>query len=161
MERGFAPSDKRWAATSLMNALTPGEVSDMNARRCTLIVLSLAVNCCAGVLGREGQNLTDPWVEKTAAALVENRIVDGLSVGYIEGEHFGTVHLGSSTAADKKPNNLTLYELGSVSKVFTSLLLADAVVREEIDLDAAIKVTNPARIRLPSHNGGSITFGSI
>ena len=107
---------------------------------------------------RAAQNLTDPWVEKMAAALVENRIVDGLSVGYIEGERFGTVHFGSSTAADKKPNNLTLYELGSVSKVFTSLLLADAVVREEIDLDAAIKVTNPARIRLPSRDGRSITW---
>ena len=130
----------------------------MNGQRFTLTLLSIAVNCCLGVQIASSQNLTDQWVEKAAAPLVENRVVDGLSVGYIEGEHFGIVHVGSSNQAGKKADYLTLYELGSVSKVFTSLMLADAVVRGEIKLNEAADVANPAGIRLPSHDGTSIKW---
>ncbi len=103
-------------------------------------------------------NLTDEWVEQAAAPLVDNRIADGLSVGYIDGKHWGIVHLGTANRAKKKADNLTVYEIGSVSKVFTSLLLADAVVRGEIDLNATADVANAAGIRLPSRDRQSITW---
>ncbi|MGH7135266.1 MAG: serine hydrolase, partial [Pirellulales bacterium] len=118
-----------------------------------LPLLFIAVNCCVGVPIASSQNLTNQWAEKAAAPLVENRVVDGLSIGFIEGEHYGYVHLGSSSRAKEKANNLTVYEIGSVSKVFTGLLLADAVVRGEIDFNAAADVANPAGIRLPSRDG--------
>lgn len=130
----------------------------MNELRCALALLAIAVNCCIGIPIASSQNLTDQWVEKAAGPLIENRIVDGLSIGYIEGEHYGIVHLGSSNRVGKNANNLTLYELGSISKVFTGLLLADAVVRGEIDLNAAADVTNPAGLRLPSRDGRSVQW---
>jgi D-alanyl-D-alanine-carboxypeptidase/D-alanyl-D-alanine-endopeptidase len=130
----------------------------MNARRCTLALLFAVVNYSVGIPIASAENLTDEWVEKAAAPLVDNRVVDGMSVGYIEGEHYGIVHLGSSSAAKKKADNLTIYEIGSVSKVFTSLLLADAVVRGEIDLNAAADVTNSAGIHFPSRDGTSIKW---
>lgn len=130
----------------------------MNGQRCTLTLLSIALNCCVGVPIASSQNLTDQWVEKAAGPLVENRVVDGLSVGYIEGEHYGIVHLGSSSRAGKNADNLTVYEIGSVSKVFTGLMLADAVVRGEINLNAAADVANPAGIQLPSRDGTSIKW---
>jgi CubicO group peptidase (beta-lactamase class C family) len=130
----------------------------MNGRRSTLALLSIAVYSCLGGRIALSQNLTEQWVENAARPLVENRVADGLSIGYIEGEHFGIVHLGSSNQAGKKADMLTVYEIGSVSKVFTGLLLADAVVRGEIDLNAAADVTNAARIRLPSRDGTSIKW---
>ncbi len=130
----------------------------MNGQRCTLILLSIAVNCWVVIPIASSQNLTDQWVEKAAGPLVENRVVDGLSVGYIEGKHWGIVHLGSSTRTGKNADDLTVYELGSISKVFTGLLLADAVVRGEIDLNAAADVANSAGIRLPSRDGTSIKW---
>src|SRR5215218_4657444 len=116
----------------------------MNRRLSLLILLSMAVNCCVGVPVASSQNLSEQGVEKAAGPLVEKQVVDGLSVGYIEGEHFGIVHLGSSSPAGKKADYLTLYEIGSISKVFTGLLLADAVVRGEINLYAAADVANAA-----------------
>ena len=95
------------------------EVSNMSGQRCTLALLSIAVNCWIGVPIASAQNLTDQWVEKAAGPLVEKRVVDGLSVGYIEGEHSGIVHLGSSHRAREKANDLTVYEIGSASMVFT------------------------------------------
>ena len=45
------------------------EVSNMNGQRCTLTLLSIAVNCCVGVPIASSQNLTDQWVEKAAATV--------------------------------------------------------------------------------------------
>jgi CubicO group peptidase (beta-lactamase class C family) len=123
-----------------------------------LLTVTLAMYFGVYVPKAASQNLTDAWVEKAAKPLIENRVVDGLSVGYIEGDHFGIVHLGSSNRAGKKADNLTLYEIGSVSKVFTGLLLADAVVRGEIDLHATADVENAAKIRLPSRDGVSVKW---
>ena len=130
----------------------------MNGQRFTLALLAIVASCCTAVPNASSQNLTDEWVEEMAGPLIENRVVDGLSIGYIEGNHYGIVHLGSSTRVGKNANNLTLYELGSVSKVFTGLLLADAVVRGEVDLNAAADVANSAGIRLPSRDGMSIKW---
>ncbi len=130
----------------------------MNAQRSILALLSIAVNCWINGSLAFSQNLTDQWVEKAARPLVENRIADGLSVGYIAGKHQGIVHLGSSSGAGKRPDDTTVYEIGSVSKVFTSLMLADAVVRGEIDLNAAADVANRAGIRLPSREGRPIKW---
>src|SRR5688500_14444136 len=71
------------------------EASNMNGQRSTLTLLAIVVDCCVGVSIASSQNLSDQWVEKAAAPLVENRIADGLSIGYIEGKHYGIVHLGS------------------------------------------------------------------
>lgn len=130
----------------------------MHGQRRTWIAILIGLISWAVPPIASSQNLTDEAVEKAAAPLVENKSVAGLSVGYIEGEHYGIVHLGSSSPAGKKANNLTVYEIGSVSKVFTGLLLADAVVRGEIDLNAAAEVANKAAIRLPARDGRSIAW---
>jgi D-alanyl-D-alanine-carboxypeptidase/D-alanyl-D-alanine-endopeptidase len=130
----------------------------MTAQRSTLVLVSIAVNCWINVPLAFSQNLTNQWLEKAAQPLVADRVVDGLSVGYIEGKHSGVVHLGKSSSAGKRADDTTVYEIGSVSKVFTSLLLANAVVRGEIDLNAPAVADNPAGIRLPSREGRSITW---
>lgn len=129
----------------------------MSVWRWALILSSMAVNCGFGVPIASAQKLTAEWVENAAKPAVENRLVDGLSIGYIEGKHSGIVHLGSSTPG-KKADNSTVYEIGSVSKVFTGLMLADAVVRGEIELDEAVDVVNQAGIRLPSRDGRTIKW---
>lgn len=130
----------------------------MNAHRFTSLLVLFALSCCLGLPSAVSRNLTDEWVENAAGRLIENRVVDGLSIGYIEGKHWGIVHLGSSTRVGKNADNLTLYELGSVSKLFTSLLLADAVVRGEIKLAAPTDVPNSAGIRLPARDGRQATW---
>ncbi len=87
---------------------------------------------------------------ENAAPLVEKRGVDGLSVGYIEGDNYGIVHLGSASPAGRRANNLTLYEIGSVSKMFTALLLADSMARGEIESECRGQRHQSGRIRLPA-----------
>ncbi len=119
-----------------------------------LLVMCLGLRISSAL----AQHLTEQWVEKTAQPLIDDRLAEGLSIGYLEGEHYGTVHLGKAAANGKKATNATLYEIGSVSKVFTSLLLADAVVRGDIELKSAADIPNQAGIRLPSRDGRAITW---
>lgn len=104
------------------------------------------------------QELTDSVVAAAADPLIKNKIADGLSIGYLEGEHYGIVHLGASNRRGTRADNRTVYEIGSLSKVFTGLMLADAVVRGEIDLEAAVDVSNPVNLRLPEYQGRPIRW---
>jgi CubicO group peptidase (beta-lactamase class C family) len=50
----------------------------------------------------------------------------------------------------------TIFEIGSVSKVFTSLLLADMVHRKEVALDDPAARHLPEHVRMPEGRGTSI-----
>jgi serine-type D-Ala-D-Ala carboxypeptidase/endopeptidase len=50
----------------------------------------------------------------------------------------------------------TLFEIGSVTKTFTSLLLADMVLKGEVKLDDPISKYLPAGVKAPSRNGREI-----
>lgn len=129
----------------------------MNSSRVIGRLVCVVVSYGAATQTAYSQNLSDQWVEKAARSLVDKKVVDGLSIGYLEGDHYGSVHLGLAKV-NKKPDNLTIYEIGSVSKVLTSLMLADAVERGEIDFDAVAEVSNEAAMKLPSRNGASIKW---
>ncbi len=91
--------------------------------------------------------------EKQVDALVkpylEHHKFQAVSIGVvIEGQTW-TGHFGQ--LADNNPvppNNETLYEIGSISKVFTSLLLADAVENSEAGSDP-VKLDQPIGTLLP------------
>jgi serine-type D-Ala-D-Ala carboxypeptidase/endopeptidase len=59
---------------------------------------------------------------------------------------------------DKPVGPDTLFEIGSITKTFTSLLLADMVVKGEVKLDDPISKYLPAGVKAPSRNGREITF---
>jgi serine-type D-Ala-D-Ala carboxypeptidase/endopeptidase len=52
----------------------------------------------------------------------------------------------------------TVYEIGSMTKVFTSLLLADMVQRGEVKLDDPVSKYLPASVKMPERNGRKITL---
>src|SRR5262245_23919512 len=52
----------------------------------------------------------------------------------------------------------TIFEIGSISKVFTSLLLAEMVNRKEVALDDPAAKYLPEHVRMPQRSGKSITL---
>lgn len=52
----------------------------------------------------------------------------------------------------------SVFEIGSITKTFTGTLLADLVLRGDVDLDTPIRHYLPERIRIPSYNGKEITL---
>jgi serine-type D-Ala-D-Ala carboxypeptidase/endopeptidase len=83
----------------------------------------------------------------------------GIAVGVIGPEGRRVVAYGHPEQGDARPlNGDTIFEIGSVTKVFTSLLLADMVQRGEVALDDPMAKFLPAGVKMPERNGRAITL---
>ena len=95
-------------------------------------LLGLTVGPKTPILGEDSTG--DPaLVADVRAVLVNDHGYDTLSVGRVRGGHVAYAGLG--TADDGPPTPQTPYELGSITKTFTGLLLADAVQRGEMAVE--------------------------
>jgi serine-type D-Ala-D-Ala carboxypeptidase/endopeptidase len=83
----------------------------------------------------------------------------GIVVGVIGPEGQRVVAYGQLAKGDPRPlNGDTVFEIGSMTKVFTSLLLADMVQRGEVALDDPVAKYLPASVKMPERNGRQITL---
>ena len=83
----------------------------------------------------------------------------GLVVGVIEGDRRRFVARGP--AAGRAFDRHTLFEIGSMSKVFTAALLTAAVRRGELALDDPAARLLPPGARLPERDGRAITLAHL
>lgn len=67
---------------------------------------------------------------------------------------YGKMAKGSNTV----PDGDTVFEIGSATKVFTSLLLADMVQKSEVKLDDPVSRYLPPSVKVPERNGRKITL---
>jgi len=96
-------------------------------------------------------------------ALLRQRIDEqhrgvGIVVGVIGPTERRVVSWGTFDGGAKKVAGDTIFEIGSVTKVFTSLLLADAVNRGEVALDDPVSKFLPANVKVPERGGKKITL---
>ncbi len=83
----------------------------------------------------------------------------GIVVGVIEPQGRRIVAYGAVNQGDARPlNGNTVFEIGSVTKVFTSLLLADMVHRGEVKLSDPVAKYLPEGVKLPERGGRKITL---
>jgi CubicO group peptidase (beta-lactamase class C family) len=98
-------------------------------------------------------------VAALAAPIVDGEWIVGASIALV---HDGVVEyhgVGRAAAGgDRAPDADTIYEIGSVTKVFTALLLADAVARLEVELDDPVGKHLPAGTAVPERDGTAITL---
>ncbi|HEY1339570.1 MAG TPA: serine hydrolase domain-containing protein, partial [Bryobacteraceae bacterium] len=83
----------------------------------------------------------------------------GIAVGVIEPNGRRVVTYGALANVDPRViDGDTIFEIGSISKVFTSLLLTDMVHRKEVALDDPAAKYLPENVRMPGRSGKSITL---
>jgi D-alanyl-D-alanine-carboxypeptidase/D-alanyl-D-alanine-endopeptidase len=58
-------------------------------------------------------------------------------------------------------NGDTVFEIGSLTKVFTSLLLMDMVQRGEVALTDPVSKFLPSNVKMPERNGKKITLADL
>ena len=89
---------------------------------------------------------------------VEKRDV-GIVVGIVDENGSSIVSYGKmDNGTDQDVNGDTLFEIGSVTKTFTGLLLQDMIERGEMKLDDPVAKYLPASVKMPTHNGKEITL---
>jgi D-alanyl-D-alanine-carboxypeptidase/D-alanyl-D-alanine-endopeptidase len=86
----------------------------------------------------------------------------GLVVGLIEPAGRRVVGVGRRAKDDTRPlDGDTVFEIGSVTKVFTALLLAEMVQRGEAALTDSIARFLPPDAKAPERNGRAITLADL
>ncbi len=86
----------------------------------------------------------------------------GIVVGVIESKGRRIVAYGSLAKDDKRPlNGGTIFEIGSMTKVFTSLVLMDMVQKGEVAVTDPVSNYLPASVKVPDRNGKKITLQDL
>ena len=106
----------------------------------------------------EGEFALSDSVKKVIRDNVDNGKHQSLFVGIIDENNIEYYYYGD-TAKDEPPiDENTLFEIGSVTKVFTALILADMVEKGEVNLNDPIDKFLPEGVSTPSKNGRTITL---
>ncbi len=112
-----------------------------------------------------GQSVPVVWTSDQIQQFLKKRIDEekqgvGLVVGLIDANGIQVIGHGSLRKNDSaaKPDGNTVFEIGSVTKVFTSLLLADMVGRGEVALNDPVSKYLPKNFAMPTRDGREITF---
>jgi CubicO group peptidase (beta-lactamase class C family) len=96
-------------------------------------------------------------------SIMAGRVESGRAVGIVTGviDEKGRQVIASgkvSLDGTQQPDGDTVYEIGSITKVFTSLILADMIEKGEVKADDPVSKFLPATVRVPSRNGRQITL---
>lgn len=90
----------------------------------------------------------------------ENRGI-GIVVGVIDANGRRIVGYGSQSRGGARVDGDTVYEIGSMSKVFTSLVLMDMTRRGEVALTDPVSKYLTADVKVPERNGRKITLADL
>ena len=97
-------------------------------------------------------------IKQLGQPYIDSETVVGMSIGVIKDGKMTTVNLGSTVKDGDSPNDNTVYEIGSISKVFTGVLLADAVVTKTVKLDQTAQSLLPGEVTMPKWKNREITL---
>lgn len=83
----------------------------------------------------------------------------GIVVGVIDSHGRRVVAYGALENGDKRPlDGDTIFEIGSITKVFTAILAADMAQRGEVKLDDPVQKYLPPTVKIPERGGEQITL---
>jgi D-alanyl-D-alanine-carboxypeptidase/D-alanyl-D-alanine-endopeptidase len=83
----------------------------------------------------------------------------GIVVGLVDDKGVRIISYGKPNKnSDKAVNGDSVFEIGSVTKVFTATVLADMVERGEVSLSDPISKYLPKSVKTPTRNGKEITL---
>ena len=105
---------------------------------------------------------TGPHADAIAAQVkpyVDAEILSGVVVGVIDGDHTEIYGFGARVPGKPdRPDGHTIFELGTATQIFTSILLADSVLRGEVAYDTDLSQLMPLGVTVPTQNDQRITL---
>lgn len=104
--------------------------------------------------------------DSAVLAIIRQRVGDKRSAGIVVGmlEPNGrarVVAYGDPGPGQPPLDGNSVFEIGSISKVFTATVLAELVQEGKLSLDDPVQKFLPAGVRVPSRNGKQITLRSL
>ena len=104
--------------------------------------------------------------DSAVEAILRSRIEEGRGVGFVVGmvEADGSrrvVSYGDPGPGARALAAESVFEIGSITKAFTGILLADMVGRGEVALEDPVALYLPEEVTVPSRNGREITLEDL
>ena len=93
---------------------------------------------------------------------VEEKRSAGVVVGLLDADgHTRIVAFGGAGKGQPPLDGNTVFEIGSISKVFTSTILAELVKEGKVKLEDPVQKYLPASVHVPMRNGKEITLANL
>ena len=122
-----------------------------------LFALVLALASSSTPLYAQGW-LNDDSVNAVLRERVASKRTVGIVVGALEKGKAPKFYVAGISGSAVLLDSNAVFEIGSVTKVFTTALLAEMVQRGEVGLDDPIARYLPSTVRVPSRNGRQVTL---
>lgn len=105
---------------------------------------------------------TDAEILTIIKQRVQEKRSSGIVVGLVEADgHTRVVAFGDPGPGQPALDGDSVFEIGSISKVFTSTVLAELVQEGAIKLEDPVQKYVPADVKIPGRNGKEITVGNL
>lgn len=111
-----------------------------------------------GAADAEARAARAAWVDALTSPLIEAEWLEGVSIALISEGSVETYGYGALRDGGPVPDGRTLFEIGSITKTFTGLLLADLVRDGSVQLDQPVASLLPAGVSVPERDGRAITL---
>jgi CubicO group peptidase (beta-lactamase class C family) len=131
------------------------------------VVLGSIITASLPVAASAQQAATRAFPPDSAVlAIIKQRVEEkrsaGIVVGLLPADGKTRVIAFGDPGPGKPPLDAnTVFEIGSISKVFTSTVLAQMVLDGKVALDDPVQKFLPAGVTMPTRNGKAITLGSL
>jgi serine-type D-Ala-D-Ala carboxypeptidase/endopeptidase len=94
--------------------------------------------------------------------LIVNKSKAAIVVGFVDPNGTRIFSFGNMSKSHNVPvNENSLFDIGSITKTFTTLLLADMVEQGEVSLTDPIEKYLPTSVKVPEFNGTKITLADL
>jgi serine-type D-Ala-D-Ala carboxypeptidase/endopeptidase len=106
--------------------------------------------------------ITDKLKETIQSLVNNNKTNAAIVVGFVDPN--GTQFYGYGNMSNANPITVdkdTIFAIGSITKVFTTILLADMVNSGLVNLDDPIEKYLPPSVKVPTYNGQKITLENL
>lgn len=122
----------------------------------------LLVLLCMSVVVKAQQHKIPSSIKEFVKARIDTDKNVGIVVGYINGdaiEYFSYGKTALTNGTDVNENSV--FEIGSISKTFTTILLSEQVLKGNMKLSDAISKYLPEGVKVPTRNGKEITLKDL
>ncbi len=137
----------------------------MAGRRTLFHILLILVTFTLSTVWRANLHAQKPLqqrIDRLVQPYLDHEIVVGMTIGVLHKGQKGIFGYGRmSKEDDRVPDGDTVYEIGSTTKVFTGVLLADAVTRGHVKLDQPAGAFLPSGVKMPSLGKRAITLQDL
>jgi len=126
-----------------------------------VIVATMASSCASATASTNVPSDAEIRQILTERVDVQHKSV-GIVAGVISAKGRRVVAYGNLDEGDTRPlNGDTVFEIGSITKVFTSLLLADMARDGQVSLDDPVTKYLPVNVNMPENNDKAITLTDL